>query len=67
MVSGKASVEAMLAGGDEAGGRRRGWWWRRRIDFDEEASSHSTLLQVVAQDVPGLLRAISADAERAGI
>jgi len=30
-----------------------------QINFDHEASSHSTLLQVVAQDVPGLLRAIS--------
>ncbi len=27
------------------------------IDFDNDASSHSTLLQVVAQNVPGLLRA----------
>ena len=30
-----------------------------RVDFDDEASSHSTLMQVVAQDVPGLLRALS--------
>ncbi len=30
-----------------------------RVDFDDEASSHSTLLQVVAQDIPGLLRAVS--------
>jgi [protein-PII] uridylyltransferase len=30
-----------------------------RVDFDDEASSHSTLLQVVAQDMPGLLRAVS--------
>jgi len=29
-----------------------------RIEFDNESSSHSTLLQVVAQDTPGLLRAI---------
>jgi [protein-PII] uridylyltransferase len=52
-------VETLLAG------RRRG---RRvepkvvaqtRVDFDDEASSHSTLMQVVAQDMPGLLRAIS--------
>ena len=52
-------VEKLLAG------RRRG---RRempkvvvetRVDFDNEASSHSTLLQVVAQDMPGLLRAVS--------
>ena len=31
-----------------------------RIDFDDLASTHSTLLQVVAQDTPGLLRALSA-------
>jgi [protein-PII] uridylyltransferase len=30
-----------------------------QVTFDHDASSHSTLLQVVAQDVPGLLRAIS--------
>jgi [protein-PII] uridylyltransferase len=29
-----------------------------RIEFDNESSSHSTLLQIVAQDTPGLLRAI---------
>jgi [protein-PII] uridylyltransferase len=59
VMAGKAAVEKLLAG------RRRG---RRkapkvvvqaRIDFDDEASSHSTLLQVVAQDMPGLLRAVS--------
>ena len=30
-----------------------------RLEFDSEASSHSTLLQVVAQDLPGLLRQIA--------
>jgi len=53
------SVEKLLSG------RRRG---RRkapkvvvepRVEFDDEASSHSTLVEVVAQDVPGLLRALS--------
>jgi [protein-PII] uridylyltransferase len=29
-----------------------------RIDFDDECSSHSTLLQVIAQDRPGLLHRI---------
>ena len=29
-----------------------------RVEFDNESSSHSTLLQVVAQDTPGLLRQI---------
>jgi [protein-PII] uridylyltransferase len=30
-----------------------------QVDFDDEASSQSTLLQVIAQDTPGLLRALS--------
>jgi [protein-PII] uridylyltransferase len=59
VMAGKDPVEKLLAG------RRRG---RRkaplvevetRVDFDDDASSHSTLLQVVAQDMPGLLRAVS--------
>ncbi len=58
-MAGKGAVEKLLSG------RRRG---RRkapkvvvqtRVDFDDEASSHSTLVQVVAQDMPGLLRAVS--------
>ena len=58
-MEGTAGVESMLAA------RRRG---RRRVPmvtvetsirFENDASSHSTLLQVVAQDVPGLLRAVS--------
>ncbi len=53
------SVEALLHG------KRRG---RRkppmiptssRVDFDDVASANSTLVQVVAQDTPGLLRALS--------
>lgn len=60
VMSGRASLDAMLAS------RRRG---RRitpkvvvesRVDFDDSASTQSTLLQVVAQDTPGLLRALSA-------
>jgi [protein-PII] uridylyltransferase len=59
VIAGKTPVEKLLTG------RRRG---RRkapkvvvqsRVDFDDEASTHSTLLQVVAQDMPGLLRAVS--------
>jgi [protein-PII] uridylyltransferase len=30
-----------------------------RLSFDNDSSSHSTLLQVVAQDIPGLLRQIA--------
>jgi [protein-PII] uridylyltransferase len=29
------------------------------VEFNDEASSHSTLLEVIAQDLPGLLRALS--------
>jgi [protein-PII] uridylyltransferase len=59
VMSGRADLDAMLAS------RRRG---RRRapkvvveskVDFDDSASTHSTLLQVVAQDTPGLLRALA--------
>jgi [protein-PII] uridylyltransferase len=59
VMTGKISVEKLLSG------RRRS---RRevpkvvvetRIDFDDDASTQSTLLQIVAQDRPGLLRAIS--------
>jgi [protein-PII] uridylyltransferase len=59
VMTGAVSVEKLLSG------RRRG---RRkaplvvvetRVEFDDEASSHSTLLEVVAQDTTGLLRALS--------
>ncbi|HEV2645552.1 MAG TPA: [protein-PII] uridylyltransferase [Acidobacteriaceae bacterium] len=59
VMAGKMPVEKLLTG------RRRG---RRktqkmdvttRVDFDDVASTHSTLLQVVAQDKPGMLRAVS--------
>jgi len=59
VVEGRISAEEMLSR------RRRG---RRKsprvvvetaIEFDDAASATSTLMQVVAQDVPGLLRTIS--------
>jgi [protein-PII] uridylyltransferase len=59
MVAGKTSIERMLSG--RKGRRRRAprVQVETRIEFDSTASTHSTLLQVVAQDIPGLLRAIS--------
>jgi [protein-PII] uridylyltransferase len=60
LVAGRASAEKLLSS------RRRG---RRKaprrvvdttVDVDNKASANSTLLQIVAQDIPGLLRAISA-------
>ncbi len=59
VMTGAVALEKLLSG------RRRG---RRkvpkvvvetRIEFDDEASSHSTLVEVIAQDTPGLLRALS--------
>ncbi|WP_348268646.1 [protein-PII] uridylyltransferase [Edaphobacter paludis] len=59
VMTGALNVEKLLSG------RRRG---RRkvpkvvvesRVEFDDEASSHSTLLEVVAQDTTGLLHALS--------
>ena len=37
-----------------------------RVAFDDEASSHSTLLEVVAQDTTGLLHALSLALARQG-
>ena len=59
VIAGKADLEALLAS------RRRGrkkaakMQVETRVEFDDSASSHSTLLQVLAQDTPGLLRALS--------
>jgi len=59
VMAGKGSVEKLLT--VRRRGRRRApkVVVQARVDFDDEASSHSTLLQVVAQDKPGLLRAVS--------
>jgi [protein-PII] uridylyltransferase len=59
VIAGKADLEALLA--SRRRGRRKVAKMRveSRVDFDDSASTHSTLLQVVAQDTPGLLRALS--------
>ena len=59
LVAGRASVEKMLSGRRRARRSAPRITVETKIDFDETASSHSTLLQIVAQDVPGLLRAVS--------
>ncbi|MGH9585373.1 MAG: [protein-PII] uridylyltransferase, partial [Acidobacteriaceae bacterium] len=59
VVSKKVPVEKLLQSRSHS--NRRGHVRvpvETRIEFDNESSSHSTLLQVVAQDTPGLLRAI---------
>ena len=59
VLRGTARLETLLAS------RRRGRRARpkvmveTRIAFDDSASAHSTLLEVTAQDTPGLLRALS--------
>jgi [protein-PII] uridylyltransferase len=59
VISGKVAVETLLHG--KRRGRRRPPMMATaaRVDFDDVASAHSTLVQVVAQDTPGLLRALS--------
>jgi [protein-PII] uridylyltransferase len=66
LVAARNSVEKLLSG------RRRGKRKPPRVvvetkvEFDGTASSHSTLLQVIAQDIPGLLRAISTTVSERG-
>ena len=60
LIAGRASVEKMLSSRRRAKRSAPRLVVETKIDFDDESSSSSTLLQVVAQDVPGLLRAISA-------
>ncbi|HEY5380751.1 MAG TPA: [protein-PII] uridylyltransferase [Acidobacteriaceae bacterium] len=64
VVEGRVSEERLLSGRTR---RRRGSprvVVETSIEFDDEASATSTLLQVVAQDVAGLLRAISVTLSR---
>jgi [protein-PII] uridylyltransferase len=59
LVAGRASVERMLSGRKRGKRRAPRVVVETRLEFDDTASKQSTLLQVVAQDVPGLLRAVS--------
>lgn len=59
VVSGKLPVDELLKGRRRARVTPPKVRVKPRIDFDDEASSHSTLMQVVAQDTPGLLRALT--------
>jgi [protein-PII] uridylyltransferase len=63
-LAGRISLEKMLQARQNARqqARRRGVLLSdpgTRLQFDETSSHHSTLLQVVAQDFPGLLREIA--------
>ncbi len=60
LVAGRSSVETLLSGRRRSRRKAPRMVVETKIEFDAAASSHSTLLQVIAQDIPGLLRAISA-------
>lgn len=66
LVAGGSSVEKLLSGRRRAKRKQPRIVVETKIEFDELASKHSTLLQVIAQDVPGLLRAISATVSEQG-
>jgi [protein-PII] uridylyltransferase len=59
VMTGSVSVEKLLSGRKRGRRRTPKVVVETRVEFDDEASSHSTLLEVVTQDVPGLLRALS--------
>ncbi|WP_263385208.1 [protein-PII] uridylyltransferase [Granulicella arctica] len=59
VVTGAMSLDRLLSGRRRTKRRMPKLVVQQKVDFDEQASSHSTLLQVIAQDVPGLLRALS--------
>lgn len=59
VMTGETPVDKLLSGRRRARRPAPKVVVETRISFEHEASSHSTLLQVVAQDVPGLLRVIS--------
>ncbi len=57
-VSHRTSLEALLRSRPHKVSRPR-VTIETRLEYDNEASSHSTLLQIVTQDTPGLLREIA--------
>jgi [protein-PII] uridylyltransferase len=59
VMTGVVSVEKLLSGRRRSRRKAPLVTVATRVEFDDEASSHSTLLEVVAQDTTGLLRALS--------
>ena len=59
VMTGQVSVEKLLSGRRRSRREAPKVVVETRIQFDDEASSHSTLVEIVAQDRPGLLRSIS--------
>ena len=60
VISKKVSLQTLLRGRSHANRRNNAKVHvETRLFFDNESSSHSTLLQAVAQDTPGLLRELA--------
>jgi [protein-PII] uridylyltransferase len=66
LVAGRSSVEKLLSGRKRGKRKPPRVVVETKVEFDGTASSHSTLLQVIAQDIPGLLRAISSTVSERG-
>lgn len=67
VVNGKASLEPLLKGRETASRARvPKVAVETRIGFDDASSAHSTLLEIVAQDRPGLLYDIGSTLARLG-
>jgi [protein-PII] uridylyltransferase len=66
VLTGEISVEKLLSGRKRGRKKAPKVVVEPRLEFDNESSSHSTLLEVVAQDIPGLLRALSLTLAGAG-
>ena len=58
VMTGTVPVEKLLSGRRRSRKRPK-VVVESRVEFNNEVSSHSTLLEVIAQDLPGLLRALS--------
>ncbi len=64
VLTGKADLESMLRNRMRSENGTPKVKIDAHLDFDNDCSSHSTLLQVIAQDQPGLLHRISARLSR---
>ena len=67
VVNGKAPLEPLLKSRESAArGRAPKVTVETRINFDDDSSAHSTLLEIVTQDHPGLLHEIGSALARLG-
>jgi [protein-PII] uridylyltransferase len=66
VMTGRLPVEKLLSGRRRSRRKAPKVVVESRVEFDDAASSHSTLLEVVAQDTTGLLHALSLTLARQG-